>query len=764
MTKENNEIAHAVFSQRDKDLYLFPKSGSTVFSKLNFNNGQFVFHKIDSQEYTNRYFGKYANKILLNTYDSSLCYDFLNKKVLFISERLNNISIGGVFLAGINKSNVLKLWNFIDNKFDKNVSLEKIDFKELVVSPSVRYFIFLPNNDEAFQYDIISGNVIGKIENKKSSNITDIKYSRDSEILCVVKGDSVNVYSSKDLKKLKDFYIPGAFQCFLSNDNKYLAVCTFNNKIELINFDTVTKKQIFNRSGSLEFFKDAVVGIEVTPNNKYLIAKYSEGSYCIWRIEDGKFINQIESVANYSLLPTADLCAFVLKNNLVVLFSFKTEKIFTNIYIESSKRHIIQIPEGFYKSSPGLARDLSYFDNKLNTISFDQLDIKYNRPDKVLQAIGSTDTALIDSYKKAYLKRIKKLGVDTTSFKEGFTIPEADFKNRDAVEYEQKNKQLTLQIAGSSTENLDRINVWINEVPLYGQKGINLRLKNKKIIDTTITVNLSEGDNQVETSITDVNGIESYRQPLFVKYVSQKPTTAKTYFIGLGINRFSDSIHNLNWSVKDIRDLANKFASKGAVIDTLFDEGVTIENVLQLKKKLLLTGEEDKVIIAYSGHGLLSSDYDYFLSTYAVNFNQPQISGLPYEELENLLDGIKARKKLLLIDACHSGEVDKEEMKNYSVAKDSLEKNGVKGFIITQTDKNKIGMKNSFEMMQELFVNVGRGTGTTVISAAAGTQFALERGDLKNGVFTYCLLDAMRGKTHLKYLILKRWLPKKYLS
>lgn len=62
--------------------------------------------------------------------------------------------------------------------------------------------------------------------------------------------------------------------------------------------------------------------------------------------------------------------------------------------------------------------------------------------------------------------------------------------------------------------------------------------KNKKIIDTTITVNLSEGDNQVETSITDVNGIESYRQPLFVKYVSQKPTTAKTYFIGLGINRF----------------------------------------------------------------------------------------------------------------------------------------------------------------------------------------------------------------------------------
>jgi hypothetical protein len=42
-----------------------------------------------------------------------------------------------------------------------------------------------------------------------------------------------------------------------------------------------------------------------------------------------------------------------------------------------------------------------------------------------------------------------------------------------------------------------------------------------------------------------------------------------------------------------------------------------------------------------------------------------------------------------------------------------------------------------------LFVNVGKGTGTTIISAAGGVQFALERGDLKNGVFTYSILEAM---------------------
>lgn len=110
----------------------------------------------------------------------------------------------------------------------------------------------------------------------------------------------------------------------------------------------------------------------------------------------------------------------------------------------------------------------------------------------------------------------------------------------------------------------------------------------------------------------------------------------------------------------------------------------------------------------------------------------------------------------MLIDACHSGEVDKDEMKNYTVAKDSLDIQGVKGIILENTGENKLGMKNSFEVMQELFVNVGRGTGATIISAAAGTQFALERGDLKNGVFTYCLLEAMNSNSTIKISDLKK--------
>ncbi|HEX2684015.1 MAG TPA: caspase family protein, partial [Ferruginibacter sp.] len=173
-----------------------------------------------------------------------------------------------------------------------------------------------------------------------------------------------------------------------------------------------------------------------------------------------------------------------------------------------------------------------------------------------------------------------------------------------------------------------------------------------------------------------------------------------------------------------------------------------------LKQRLQQTTVNDKVIISYSGHGLLSKDFDYYLSTYAVNFDKPEVDGLPYDELENLLDSIPARKKLMLIDACHSGEVDKEDL----VAMNTTGQQLIKGLKPVSYKKDgQLGLKNSFELMQSLFVNVGKSTGATIISAAAGTQFALEGiNNLPNGVFTYCILEAMKKDTKLKISELKK--------
>ena len=99
---------------------------------------------------------------------------------------------------------------------------------------------------------------------------------------------------------------------------------------------------------------------------------------------------------------------------------------------------------------------------------------------------------------------------------------------------------------------------------------------------------------------------------------------------------------------------------------TLYDEQATAANVAQLKNKLLDTHIDDIVIVAYSGHGVLSQDLDYYLSTYnGMDFQKDPIRrGFPMTLLENLLDSILSCQKLLLMKMpAIVGSVDKDELR-----------------------------------------------------------------------------------------------------
>ena len=141
----------------------------------------------------------------------------------------------------------------------------------------------------------------------------------------------------------------------------------------------------------------------------------------------------------------------------------------------------------------------------------------------------------------------------------------------------------------------------------------------------------------------------------------------------------------------------------------LEDREATRDKIRGAKSFLAKAGVNDVVIVFLAGHGVLDRDGKYYFGTWDIRLGVPAEKGLPYEDIENLLDGISARRKLVLIDSCYAG-ADYQD-----------------------------------ELLRERFADLRRGTGAQVIAASGGLQQAEESNASAMGTFTQAVLEGLRG-------------------
>jgi WD40 repeat protein len=434
----------------------------------------------------------------------------------------------------------------------------------------------------------------------------------------------------------------------------------------------------------------------------------------------------------------------------------------TIIPVDRNKR--IFITADNYYFAPKNALDAIGFKQGINFYPLEQFDLRFNRPDIVLSALKNPDTTLIKMYRNAYEKRLKKSGFNDQMFTAEWHTPDLEILNTDELGYTTDNSQIDLKISGTDSRyNLDRINVWVNDVPLYGTNGISLRAESADSVVKTLKVPLSSGNNRIQVSCMNEKGVESLKRSVDIAFNPVVPVKPNLYVIAMSVSKYQDTRYNLQYAVKDGKDIAALFGPEtiakdefGTVhFDTLFNKNATRENFFNIKEKLLATKADDKVVVFVSGHGLLNKDLDFYFATYDIDFSNPESRGISFDDMERLLDSIPARKKLMMMDACHSGEVDKEEPMNFvaqNVEKSSniTFRGSIREYNFKGVDSNIAGsgtnLNSSFEVMQELFAGLDKGTGTVVISAAAGKGYALESAKWNNGVFTYSIINGLKNK------------------
>lgn len=410
--------------------------------------------------------------------------------------------------------------------------------------------------------------------------------------------------------------------------------------------------------------------------------------------------------------------------------------------------YIILNADNYYKTSKGSIDGIGFrYKGKLR--SFGQFDLRFNRPDLVMRDLGASKIVQ-RIYYKAWQKRLRRAGMTEAMIAGEMHLPEIEIPGKFDLPPATSSPSLRLNIkAQDENVALKNIQVYVNDVPLYGKNGLSA--KGKQVYEQAVKITLNQGENKVAVSAINENGLESAKESFNIEYNAPK-RKPNLYVLAIGVSKYENTERNLKFAEKDANDLTEllkKAKNYGKItIKKVLNENATKENILKAGQIFRNTTVDDQVIIYVSCHGLLDEKMDYYLATTNVNFNNPAENGLPYEAIEQMLDKIPARKRLIMIDACHSGELDKSEVelaKTTEVAakKDKRVTIAFKGG--SKLLKPKAGLNNSFDYMKALFNDISNHSGATVISAAAGYEFALESKEWNNGVFTYAILNGIKS-------------------
>jgi hypothetical protein len=450
------------------------------------------------------------------------------------------------------------------------------------------------------------------------------------------------------------------------------------------------------------------------------------------------------------------------------LYSIEDQSKILDFYPGAQGSYVMVTDEGYYMGKM-VGRPLVAFKVGLRGLPFEQFDLRLNRPDIVLNRLEAPKDA-IEAAKSLRDKRLKRMGVTEKMLKPDFHIPELQIAGD--VPATTSKDQLDLKIKAIDDKYpLDRLRVYVNNVPVNGRDGELLRDQKTQTLEKTIPIKLAAGRNKTQVSVLNSAGAESLYANAEVNCTAERPKP-KLYAVAMGVSQYDRPEWCLKYAAKDASDLIVKLKAKAGSAYSevkpllLTDKEVTKESAVKIKEFLSGATIDDTVLIFMAGHGLLDDKYDYYFGTTDIDPAKPSERGMPYEAIDTILAEVPSLKKALLMDTCHAGELDDDEKKDLAASdgsatpaaipaavtnssplagKVAMRSIGTRGMQVKAVEGAK-GKSDWYEKLQDMFVDLRRGSGATVISSSQGAEYALESSEQSNGLFTYALMEALDGK------------------
>jgi uncharacterized caspase-like protein len=277
---------------------------------------------------------------------------------------------------------------------------------------------------------------------------------------------------------------------------------------------------------------------------------------------------------------------------------------------------------------------------------------------------------------------------------------------------------------------LQQLDIYVNDRKLAFEDGRGIELvsgSHPRRLDFDRRIALSPGANTIRIHAVDTDGLYIEKN-ITVHHIHRR---RNLWAVVVGIDAYP-RLRRLKYAVRD----AQAFYDWLVTVNRAPAENVTLLVDAQATLKRLRSalgtrlknaaGADDLVIIFFAGHGaverdMLSADGDgleKYLLPYDTDPGDLYATALPMREIAHIFNRIRAERLIFLADACYSG---------------------ASGGRTISVGGLRANLSDAF------LARLAGGKGKIIITASGANEVSVEKDELRHGVFTYYLLEGLRG-------------------
>jgi len=471
-----------------------------------------------------------------------------------------------------------------------------------------------------------------------------------------------------------------------------------------------------------------VQSVAFSPDGRFALSGSLNRTLCLWDVATGKqirsFAGHTDVVNSVAFSPDGKFVLSGSDDSTTRLWDINTGREIARFISFTDGEWVIITPEGYFNASANGAKHLNVRVGN-NIYGLDQFYSRFYRPELVELALAGKSIEAKDDIGTLTAKSL------APSLK--LIVPEKDI----SVNEEKIIVKLSVKDNGGG---IGDIIVYSNGVQI-GNRTRGLVVKAKQTEDEAFSfdVPLSVGKNNIRMVAMNREGSMESAPAEVTVTANIRVARPNLYAVVVGIDEYRNKSIALKYAASDATEFGDVLKKQAT---PLFDKVQVIvlsrptETTRDVIRKILeqVAGEiklDDVFIFFNASHGLIEQveglEQYYLITSNVLLLSSDRIaqSALSQTELINLIGAIPAQKKIIFLDTCHAGKAGKRLQ-----------------LALLEQRTRGLTESTAIKLLQ-------RAVGSSVFAASLDSEAALE-GYKGHGLFTYVLLEGMRGKADIK--------------